>query len=149
MLQRRGEIAIIINAAGVSQSQATIEQILKVDLYGTAVLLEEFEKVVKEGGAGVVISSQSGYRMPSLTAEEDWLLAMTPAEDLLKIEMLQPEKIRDSLHAYQLAKRCNGKRVMAGAVNWGRRGARINAISPGIIITPLALDEINGPRGGF
>ena len=147
--QKEGEISMFINAAGVSPSQASIEQILKVDLYGTALLLEEFGKVIKEGGTGVTISSQSGYRMPALSAEDDRLLATTPAEELLNLEMLQPGNLRDTLHAYQMAKRCNGKRVMAEAVKWGERGARVNAISPGIIITPLALDEINGPRGDF
>jgi NAD(P)-dependent dehydrogenase (short-subunit alcohol dehydrogenase family) len=147
--QKEGEISMFINAAGVSPSQASIEQILKVDLYGTSLLLEEFGKVIKAGGTGVVISSQSGYRMPALTADEDRLLATTPVEELLALEMLKPENIKDTLHAYQMAKRCNGKRVMAEAVKWGKRGARVNAISPGIIITPLALDEINGPRGDF
>ena len=147
--QKEGDIAMFINAAGVSPSQAPIEQILKVDLYGTALLLEEFGKVIKQGGTGVTISSQSGYRMPALTAEEDRLLATTPTEELLNLEMLKQGNIKDTLHAYQMAKRCNGKRVMAEAVKWGERGARINAISPGIIITPLALDEINGPRGDF
>ncbi|MGF7076413.1 SDR family oxidoreductase [Mucilaginibacter sp. 3215] len=147
--QQEGEIAMLINAAGVSPSQASIEQILKVDLYGTSLLLEEFGKVIKPGGTGVVISSQSGYRMPALTADEDRLLAITPTEELLQLELLKPEHIKDTLHAYQMAKRANGKRVMAEAVKWGKRDARVNAISPGIIITPLALDEINGPRGDF
>ncbi|WP_018612291.1 SDR family oxidoreductase [Segetibacter koreensis] len=147
--QKEGEISMFINAAGVSPSQASIEQILKVDLYGTAVLLEEFGKVIKEGGTGVTISSQSGHRMPALTTEEDRLLATTPTKELLQLEMLKPENIKDTLHAYQMAKRCNVKRVMAEAVKWGERGARVNSISPGIIITPLALDEINGPRGDF
>lgn len=147
--QKYGEISMLINAAGVSPSQAPIETILKVDLYGTAVLLEEVGKVIKKGGVGVTISSQSGWRMPALTAEEDALLATTPTEELLKLDILQPENIRDTLHAYQMAKRCNEKRVMAEAVKWGQRGARINDIAPGIIVTPLALDEFNGPRGDF
>jgi NAD(P)-dependent dehydrogenase (short-subunit alcohol dehydrogenase family) len=147
--QKEGEISMFINAAGVSPSQASIEQILEVDLYGTSLLLEEFGKVIKAGGSGVIISSQSGYRMPALTAEEDRLLATTPTDELLRLDMLKPETIKDTLHAYQLAKRSNGKRVMAEAVKWGERGARVNSISPGIIITPLALDEINGPRGDF
>ena len=144
-----GEICTLINAAGVSPSQAPIEVILAVDLYGTAVLLEEVGKVIAPGGVGVTISSQSGKRMPQLTPEEDRALAMTPPEELLSLPLLQVENIRDTLHAYQLAKRCNDKRVMYEAVRWGERGARINSISPGIIVTPLAIDEFNGPRGDF
>lgn len=144
-----GDIRYLVNSAGVSPSQASIETILKVDLYGTAVLLEEVGKVIVSGGSGVTVSSQSGYRMPALTPEADRLLATTPAEELLALEMLLPENIRDTLHAYQMAKRCNVKRVMAEAVKWGERGARLNSLSPGIIVTPLAIDEFNGPRGGF
>lgn len=147
--QKYGEISMLVNAAGVSPSQASVETILKVDLYGTAVLLEEVGEVIAEGGTGVTVSSQSGHRLPALTPEQDRLLALTPTEDLLSLEMLQPENIENTLHAYQLAKRCNVKRVMAEAVTWGERGARINSISPGIIVTPLALDEFNGPRGDF
>lgn len=147
--QKFGEIAYLINSAGVSPSQAPIEAILKVDLYGTAVLLEEVGKVIKSGGVGVTISSQSGHRMPQLGNEIDEQLATTPTEDLLKLEVLQPENIRDTLHAYQMAKRCNEKRVMYEAVKWDERGARLNSISPGIIITPLAMEEFNGIRGDF
>lgn len=147
--QKYGNISMLVNAAGVSPSQASIETILKVDLYGTAVLLEEVGKVIKPGGVGVTISSQSGHRMPALTPEEDEQLATTPTEQLLSLDILQSQNIRDTLHAYQMAKRCNVKRVMAEAVKWGERGARVNSISPGIIVTPLALDEFNGPRGDF
>ena len=147
--QEYGEIAMLVNAAGVSPSQAPVETILKVDLYGTAMLLEEVGKVIRKGGTGVTISSQSGHRMPALTPEQDELLAMTPTDELLSLDMLQPSAIRDTLHAYQMAKRCNVKRVMAEAVKWGARGARVNSISPGIIVTPLAIDEFNGPRGDF
>ena len=147
--QDLGDITMLVNAAGVSPSQAPVETILNVDLYGTAVLMEEVGKVIAPGGVGVTISSQSGWRMPALTAEEDALLATTPTEELLSLEILQPENIRDTLHAYQLAKRCNEKRVMAEAVKWCERGARINVIAPGIIVTPLAIDEFNGPRGDF
>jgi len=146
---KEGEISMLINAAGLSPSQSTKEHILAVDLYGTSVLLEEFGKVIKKGGSGVTISSQSGHRMPALTPQEDRLLALTPADELLGLEILKPENIKDTLHAYQMAKRCNAKRVMAEAVKWGERGARVNSISPGIIVTPLALDEFNGPRGDF
>ena len=147
--QRHGEITMLVNAAGVSPSQAPIETILQVDLYGTAVLLEEVGRVIAPSGAGVTISSQSGHRMPALTPEEDALLACTPPEELLQLDLLRPDRVRDTLHAYQLAKRCNEKRVMFEAVRWGERGARINSISPGIVVTPLAVDEFNGPRGDF
>ncbi len=144
-----GDITMLVNAAGVSPSQAPVEAILKVDLYGTAVLLEEVGKVIKSGGAGVTISSQSGHRMPALSPEADEELATTPTEELLELDILKPENIKDTLHAYQIAKRCNEKRVMAESVKWGEKGARINSISPGIIVTPLAIDEFNGPRGDF
>ena len=147
--QQYGDITMLINAAGVSPSQASIEAILKVDLYGTAVLLEEVGKVITSGGVGITISSQSSPRMPQLTAQEDEQLACTPTEELLSLDILKPEHIKDTLHAYQMAKRCNEKRVMAEAVKWGKKGARINSISPGIIVTPLAIDEFNGPRGDF
>lgn len=147
--QKHGPIKMLVNSAGVSPSQASIETILKVDLYGTAVLLEEVGKVIADGGTGVTISSQSGHRMPALTPEQDEQLAITPTEKLLELDMLKNGNIRDTLHAYQMAKRCNVKRVMSEAVRWGKRGARINSISPGIIVTPLALDEFNGPRGDF
>ncbi|MDO5521013.1 MAG: SDR family oxidoreductase [bacterium] len=147
--QEYGKITMLVNGAGVSPSQAPVEVIFKVDLYGTAILLEEVGKVIASGGVGVTISSQSGKRMPQLTAEEDALLACTPTEELLSLDLLQPENIKDTLHAYQMAKRCNEKRVMAEAVKWGERGARLNSISPGIIVTPLAIDEFNGPRGDF
>lgn len=137
-----GEITSLINAAGVSPSQASIETILQVDLYGTAVLLEEVGKVITLGGSGITISSQSGYRMPALSEKDDKALATTPVDELLSLEILQPSNIMDSLHAYQLAKRANAKRVMSEAVKWGKKGARINAISPGIVVTPLALDDV-------
>ena len=147
--QGYGNISMLVNAAGVSPSQASVETILQVDLYGTAVLLEEVGKVIMPGGTGVTISRQSGHRMPALTPEQDEQLAVTPAEELLALPLLHPEQIKDTLHAYQMAKRCNVKRVMAEAFKWGARGARVNSISPGIVVTPLALDEFNGPRGEF
>jgi NAD(P)-dependent dehydrogenase (short-subunit alcohol dehydrogenase family) len=142
-----GEVSGVIHAAGVSPTQASPETILQVDLYGTALVLEEFGNVIARGGAGVVIASMSGHRLPPLTAEQNAALATTPTEDLLKLPMLQPDQVKDSLHAYQISKRGNSLRVMAEAVHWGKRGARVNTISPGIIITPLAKDELEGPRG--
>lgn len=142
-----GSITGVIHAAGVSPSQAPPATILKVDLYGTALVLEEFGKVIARGGAGVVISSQSGHRLPALTPEQDKALATTPSDELLSLPMLQPEQVTDPLNAYQISKRGNSLRVMAEAVRWGKRGARINTISPGIIITPLGNDELKGPRG--
>jgi len=142
-----GDITGVIHAAGMSPSQASPATILKVDLYGTALVLEEFGDVIARGGSGVVIASQSGHRLPPLTVEQNKALATTPVEQLLSLPFLQPGQVTDSLHAYQLAKRGNSLRVMAQAVRWGKRGARINTISPGIIITPLAKDELTGPRG--
>jgi NAD(P)-dependent dehydrogenase (short-subunit alcohol dehydrogenase family) len=142
-----GRVTGLIHAAGVSPSQASIETILKVDLYGTALVLEEFGKVIAKGGAGVVIASQSGYRLPALTPEQNKALATTPVEELLRLSFLTSGQVNDTLQAYQLSKRGNSLRVMAEAVRWGKRGARLNTISPGIIMTPLAKDELTGPRG--
>ncbi|WP_353143762.1 SDR family oxidoreductase [Acinetobacter pragensis] len=142
-----GDIAGVIHAAGVSPSQATPEVILKVDLYGTAVILEEFGNVISPGGSCIVISSQSGHRLPALTLEQNHILATTPADELLAQPMLKSGAFQHSLHAYQLSKRGNVLRVMAEAVRWSKRGARVNSISPGIIMTPLAKDELTGPRG--
>jgi NAD(P)-dependent dehydrogenase (short-subunit alcohol dehydrogenase family) len=142
-----GDVTGLIHAAGVSPTQASPATILKVDLYGTALVLEEFGSVIARGGAGVVIASQSGHRLPPLAVEQNKALATTPVEELLSLPFLQPDKVMDSLHAYQLAKCGNSLHVMAEAVRWGKRGARLNAISPGIIVTPLAKDELTGPRG--
>lgn len=142
-----GDVTGLIHAAGVSPSQASPEVILRVDLYGTAVILELFGDVIAPGGSAVVIASQSGHRLGALTAEQDAALALTPADELLALPMLQADHVVDSLHAYQLAKRANALRVRAEAVRWGERGARVNTISSGIIITPLARDELSGPRG--
>jgi NAD(P)-dependent dehydrogenase (short-subunit alcohol dehydrogenase family) len=142
-----GEVTGLIHAAGVSPSQASPATILKVDLYGTALVLEEFGNVIARGGAGVVIASQSGHRLPPLTVEQNRALATTPVEELLSLPFLQPDQVTDSLHAYQLSKRGNSLRVMFEALRWGKRGARVNTISPGIIMTPLAKDELTGPRG--
>jgi NAD(P)-dependent dehydrogenase (short-subunit alcohol dehydrogenase family) len=142
-----GEVTGLIHAAGVSPSQASPAAILKVDLYGTALVLEAFGDIIARGGAGVVIASQSGHRLPPLSVEQNRALATTPVEELLGLSFLQPDQVTDSLYAYQLAKRGNSLRVMAEAVRWGQRGARLNTISPGIIVTPLARDELTGPRG--
>jgi NAD(P)-dependent dehydrogenase (short-subunit alcohol dehydrogenase family) len=142
-----GDVTRLVHAAGVSPSQASPATILEVDLYGTALVLEEFGDVIARGGSGIVIASQSGHRLPPLSVEQNRALATTPTEDLLALPFLQPDQVTDSLHAYQLAKRGNSLRVMAEAVRWGTRGARVNTISPGIIMTPLAKDELTGPRG--
>jgi NAD(P)-dependent dehydrogenase (short-subunit alcohol dehydrogenase family) len=144
---RRGNVTGLTHAAGVSPTQASPETILKVDLYGTALVLEEFGNVIARGGTGVVISSQSGHRLPALTVDQNKALATTPVDELLNLPFLQLDRVADSLHAYQLSKRCNSLRVMAEAVRWAKRGARVNTISPGIIMTPLAKDELSGPRG--
>jgi NAD(P)-dependent dehydrogenase (short-subunit alcohol dehydrogenase family) len=142
-----GDVTGVIHAAGVSPSQAPPEVILKVDLYGTALVLEEFGNVIASGGACVVIASMSGHRLHALTVEEDKALATTPTDELLALPMLQPDKVADPLNAYQISKRGNSLRVKAEAVRWGKRGARVNTMSPGIVMTPLANDELSGPRG--
>ncbi len=133
---RLGAVMGVIHAAGVFPSQASPETILKVDLYGTALVLELFGKIMARHGVGLVIASQSGHRLGALTPEKDRILATTPTEALLQLPILQNNQIKDSLHAYQLSKRTNVLRVKAKAVQWGRGGARLNAISPGLVMPP-------------
>lgn len=139
-----GDVMLLVNAAGVSPSQAPVSEILRVDMYGTSVLLEEFGKVIAEGGSGIVISSQSGHRLPALSTAQNEKLAMSSPEALLELDFVK--EITDTLKAYQYSKRCNVLRVAYEACRWGKRGATVNSISPGIIITPLANDELHGPR---
>lgn len=142
-----GAVKGLAHAAGASPSMSQPELIVRVDLYGTAVVLEEFGEVIAPGGAAVVIASQAGHRLPALSPAEDRALAMTPAEELLGLPLLQPARLGDTLHAYELANRGKSLRVRAEAVRWGRRAARVNAISPGIVMTPLARAELTGPHG--
>lgn len=147
--KKHGKITMFVNSAGVSPSQASIETILKVDLYGTAILLDEIGKVIEPNGVGLTISSQSGHRLDKLSKEQDLLLATTDCDKLLDLSFLKKENIKDTLHAYQLSKYCNHKRVMFESLKWAKKNARINSISPGIVITPLALDELNGINADF
>ncbi|NIG16174.1 SDR family oxidoreductase [Pantoea sp. Cy-640] len=147
LASKAGSVKGVIHAAGVSPSQASPQTILQVDLYGTAVVIEEFGKIIEQGGSGIVIASQSGHRLPPLPVEQNEALATTPTEELLSLSFLKEDTITDSLLAYQYSKRGNSLRVMAEANKWGKRGARLNTISPGIIFTPLANDELSGPRG--
>ncbi len=140
-----GDVVNVILAAGVSPVQATKDQVIAVDLVGTAYVLEEFGRVIAPGGSAVVIASQAGHMIPALTPEQDEALARTPADELASLEMLSDEAVPNSGFAYALAKRANSLRVQAAAVGWGDRGARVNAMSPGIVITPLARDEMSGP----
>lgn len=147
---RIGEIKGVIHTAGLSPSQAKAQDIIKVDLYGSAVVFEEFGKVIANGGSGVVIGSQSSHRLDIdvISQVQADALATLPAESLLELPWIS--EIDDSLYAYQISKRGNALRVMAEAVNWGKRGARINCISAGIVFTPLAYDELNSnERGEF
>jgi NAD(P)-dependent dehydrogenase (short-subunit alcohol dehydrogenase family) len=140
-----GDVVQVVSTAGVSPVQAPAEAVLAVDLYGTAVVLEEFGTVIAPGGAGVHISSMAGHMPPPLDPETAHALAFTPVEELLALPVLAPDAVPNSGAAYAISKQANHLRVQAAAVPWGDRGARVNCISPGIILTPLARDEMSGP----
>ena len=142
-----GRVTQLINTTGLSPNMAPVAQVLKVDLYGTALVFEEFETVIAPGGAGLIISSMAGHMLPALTPEQDHALAYIPADELLALPFLQGDAIPNTLVAYMMAKRANALRVQAAAISWGERGARVNAISPGIVMTPLAAHELNSPIG--
>ena len=148
--QALGDVAGVVHTAGLSPSQAAPQDILRVDLYGTALVFEYFGDIIAPQGAAVVIGSQSSHRLKvdELTQQQADDLALLPAEELLNLPFVRA--IDDSLRAYQIAKRGNALRVQAEAVRWGKRGARINCISAGIVFTPLAYDELTSPeRGAF
>jgi NAD(P)-dependent dehydrogenase (short-subunit alcohol dehydrogenase family) len=142
---RLGDVTRVVLAAGVSPVQATTERVLNVDLLGTAYVLEEFGRVIAAGGSGIVISSMAGHMGEGYPPEIEHALAYAPTTELLNLPFLTAEKVGDSGAAYTLAKRANALRVQAAATTWGARGARINSLSPGIISTPLAQDEMSGP----
>lgn len=142
-----GSVMQVINTAGLSPNMAPVDRLLEVDLYGTAIVFEEFEHVIAAGGVGLVISSMAGHMMPALSSAQDHALAYTPADELLALPFLQPDAIPNTLVAYMLAKRGNNLRVQATAMSWGARGARVNSISPGIIVTPLAKHELESEIG--
>lgn len=142
-----GKVVQVINTAGLSPNMAPVERVLEVDLYGSAVVFDEFEKVIASGGAGLIISSMAGHMMPALPPEQDHALAYTPTEELLDLPFLQADAVPNTLVAYMIAKRANHLRVQASAMTWGARGARVNSLSPGIIVTPLALHELNSEIG--
>ncbi|SFG72591.1 SDR family oxidoreductase [Streptomyces mirabilis] len=144
-----GAVTHVVHAAGVSPTQAPIERVLHVDLLGTAYVLDAFGRVIAPGGAGVVVASMAGHRESPYEREIEDALATTPTDQLLDLPFLTPEKIGSTVHAYALSKRANSLRVLTAAHEWGRRGGRVNTISPGVIITPLARDELAGPRGAW
>lgn len=140
-----GPVTRLIHTAGLSPVQASTEAILAVDLYGVALVLDEFGQVIAPGGSGLVISSMAGHMIPALPPEQDLALAHTPTDELRQLPFLSAESVPSSGAAYAIAKRANHLRVQAAAVDWGDRGARVNSMSPGIILTPLAQEEMAGP----
>lgn len=144
-----GPVKYFIDTAGASPNQATPEHIVKLDLISTAVAIDEFGKVIAEGGAGLIVSSQTGYMMNFPQGVEQQL-ALTPTEELADLPFVKEDAVANSGVAYIAAKRCNHLRVRtAAATTWGERRARINTISPGIIVTPLAYDEFNAAGEGY
>lgn len=144
-----GSVMQVVNTAGLSPNMAPIEGVLKVDLYGAAVVFDEFGQVIAPGGSGLIISSMAGHMMPALPPEQDQALLHTPTEQLLALPFLQADVIPNTVVAYMIAKRANHLRVQASAISWGKRGARVNSISPGIVVTPLAQHELNSEIGGM
>jgi len=142
-----GQVTQVVNTAGLSPNMAPVAKVLEVDLYGSAVVFEEFREVIAPGGAGLIISSMAGHMMRQLPEEDEKQLAFVPADELLALPCLQADAIPNTLVAYMVAKRANFLRVQAEAMTWGERGARVNAISPGIVVTPLGRHELESENG--
>lgn len=145
-----GNVKYYIHTAGASPNQTNPQHMIKLDLIGSAYALDAFGEVMAKDGAGILISSQTGYMLPQpLTNEEEYALTMTPADELSQLPMLQPNVIVNSGIAYIMSKRANQLRVRKAAIDWGKRGARINTISPGVVVTPLAYDEFRAAGEGY
>ncbi len=142
-----GRVDQLINTAGLSPAQAPVAAILNVDLLGVALVLDTFATVIAEGGAGVIISSMAGYMSSHLTTEEEFALATTEPESLLALPIVAA--LSDPGSAYGLAKRANQLRVRHASLAWGKRGGRINSVSPGVISTSMGKLELEGPSGTF
>lgn len=142
-----GPITCVAHTAGVSPEQADIDTILRVDLLGVALVLEQFCEVIEAGGAGVVIASMAGHFHPAMEPGVEHELASTPSRDLLAMAACAPARLRNAQEAYAFAKRANHLRVAAAASSWGKRGARINSVSPGIISTAMGMQELDGNSG--
>jgi NAD(P)-dependent dehydrogenase (short-subunit alcohol dehydrogenase family) len=140
-----GAVTQVAHTAGLSPSQASAEAILAVDLLGTALVLDAFGEVIAPGGAGVMIASMAGHMFPPLTSEQEKALAHNPPGELLHLDFIS--KITDPNIAYPIAKQANHIRVRAASAHWGRRGARVNSISPGVISTPMGQQELASPVG--
>jgi NAD(P)-dependent dehydrogenase (short-subunit alcohol dehydrogenase family) len=141
-----GPVTQVINTAGLSPNMAPVEKVLEVDLYGSAVVFEEFGKVIAPGGAGLIISSMAGHMMRPLPEEDEKLLATTPADELLALPCLQADRIPTRwsptwLQSAPISCAFRPRRSI------GANAARVNAISPGIIVTPLAAHELNSEIG--
>ncbi|MCD8013199.1 MAG: SDR family oxidoreductase [Lachnospiraceae bacterium] len=144
-----GRVMYFIDTAGASPNQASPEHIVKLDLVSTAIAIDEFGKVIAEGGAGLIVSSQTGYMM-DFSPEIEKQLALTPTDELADLPFVRNDAVANPGIAYIAAKRCNHLRVRtAAATTWAERRARINTISPGIIVTPLAYDEFNAAGEGY
>jgi NAD(P)-dependent dehydrogenase (short-subunit alcohol dehydrogenase family) len=142
-----GRVSSVVHTAGLSPQQAAAEVVLAVDLLGVALTLEVFGDIIEPGGAGVVISSMAGHFLPPIPQDVERQLATIPADELLGLPACGPAAITSSEAAYPFAKRANQLRVAAAASQWGRRGARINSISPGVIATAMGRRELAGPSG--
>lgn len=142
-----GEVAYYVHTAGLSPNQAAFADVLRVDLIGTAIALEIFGKIMAPGGAGLVVSSMAGHMFTGfVTAEQRQALMTAPADDLGKLDFIREDMPGG---AYGISKQGNILRVQMESLHWAERGARLNSISPGIIITPLGLHELNANPEGY
>ena len=143
-----GNVVNVVHTAGLSPVQAPTEAILKVDLLGVAISLDEFGRVIAPGGAGVVIASMAGSMSAGqFPAEMETALALTPTDELLALPFLSSEANLSPGAAYGISKRANQLRVQSASLAWGEKQARINTISPGVISTPMGQEELSGESG--
>lgn len=143
-----GPVTTVAHTAGLSPEQAPVDAILRVDLLGTALVLDEFVRVIAPGGAAVIVASMAGHLTAPLPPEQERALATTSTSELLALEFLGPDQIEHPATAYGVAKHANVLRVRSAAASWGAAQARVNSISPGVISTAIGRQELTGEAGG-
>jgi NAD(P)-dependent dehydrogenase (short-subunit alcohol dehydrogenase family) len=142
----------LIHTAGLSPSQANARTIMAVNLIASVKLLNAIEPILRPGSAAVLIASAAGHMIPPIP-DASTLMTDPLAPDFLDRICALIEAIAHGAPAgaagmsYSLSKQALLGLVEHRALAWGKRGARITSISPGMILTPMGRKELAETQG--